>query len=150
MHNFLLVYSVVVFFSIRKNFVMTIISRNVLRGELTRKRRVYIPGHGTFPVCCICGEPIKGGGEIHESIITRGMIRNADKVNMILVPENSNLVHSLCHPESGRGSDQDFRKCANDLFHYEGGKVLEWLESIEFEFSTLVPQVRRDYCNQLN
>ena len=126
------------------------LSRNELRGELTRKRRVYIPGHGTYPICCICGQPIKGGGEIHESIITRGMIRNADKAHLILVPENSNLVHSDCHPESGRGSEQDFRKCANDLYLYEGSKVLEWLESIEFEFSTLVPQVRRDYLMQIN
>ena len=112
----------------------SMLSRNELRGELTRKRRVYIPGHGTFPICCICGEPIKGGGEIHESIITRNMIRNADKLHFILVPENSNLVHSLCHPESGRGSDQDFRKCANDLYYHEGGRVLAWLDKIKDEF----------------
>ncbi len=120
-------------------------SRNELRGELTRKRRVYIPGHGTFPICCICGEPIKGGGEIHESIITRGMIRDKDKVDLILVPENSNLVHSACHPESGRGGDAEFRKCCEDLFVHEDGRVLEWLDRIAEEFSTIVTQVRRDY-----
>ncbi|MEI7846962.1 MAG: hypothetical protein WCK35_14270 [Chloroflexota bacterium] len=114
------------------------LSRNELRGELTRKRRVYVPGHGTFPICCICGEPIKGGGEIHDSIITRGMIRNADKVHLILVPENSNLVHSDCHPESGRGSELD-------LHTHEGYKVLEWLERIQEEFPALVGQVRYEY-----
>jgi hypothetical protein len=126
------------------------LSRNELRGELTRKRRVYIPGHGTFPVCCICGMPIKGGGEIHESIITRGMIRNADKVHLILVPENSNLVHSDCHPESGRGSEQDFKKCCVDLYLHEGGKVLDWLDGIEEVFPTVVAQARRDYLRKID
>lgn len=121
------------------------LSRNELRGELTRKRRVYIPGHGTFPICCICGKPIKGGGEIHESIITRGMIRSADKAPLILVPENSNLVHSDCHPNSGRGSEQEFKKCCEDLALHEGTRVLDWLIGIEVEFPAVVEQARREY-----
>ena len=129
---------------------MCIRSRNELRGELTRKRRMYIPGVGKFPICCICGEPIRGGGEIHESLITRAMIRNADKVHLILVPENSNLVHSRCHPESGRGSQQDFWKCANDLYLYEGGRVLAWLESIRADFPTVVKQAMHDFLMQID
>ena len=128
----------------------SMLSRNELRGELTRKRRKYIPGLGSFPICCICGEPIKGGGEIHESIITRGMIRNSDKVHLILVQENSNLVHSDCHPESGRGSDLDFWKCANDLFLYEGRGVLDWLDQIQEEFPTIVAQAKREYLQKIN
>jgi hypothetical protein len=72
-----------------------------------------------------------GNVEIHESIITRGMIRNADKVQLILVPENSNLVHSKCHPESGRGSEDDFKKCCDDLYLHESGRVLDWLDGIQ-------------------
>ena len=127
----------------------SMLSRNELRGVLTRKRRKYIPGLGSYPICCICGEPIKGGGEIHESIITRGMIRNSDKVHLILVPENSNLVHSDCHPESGRGSDLDFWKCANDLNLHEGNKVFQWLENIQEEFPTIVAQSKREYLQQI-
>ena len=62
------------------------------------------------------------GGEIHESIITRGMIRNADKVHLILVPENSNLVHSDCQPESGRGSEQARVPPASNLSSAETGR----------------------------
>ena len=128
---------------------MSIRSRNELRGELTRKRRVYIPGVGTFPICCICGEPIRGGGEIHESLITRGMLRDKDKLHLILVPENSNLVHSACHPESGRDSDEDFRKCCADLFVHEDDHVLEWLARIQDEFPTVVTKTKLDYLRQL-
>ena len=125
-------------------------SRSELRGELTRRRRVYIPGVGKFPICCICGEPIKGGGEIHESIITRGMLRDRDKLHLILVPENSNLVHSGCHPKSGRGSDEEFRKCAVDLYFHERDRVLEWLEEIESEFPIIVTQIRREYLVRID
>ena len=125
------------------------LSRNELRGELTRRRRTYIPGVGTFPVCCICGKAIIGGGEIHESIITRGMIRSIDKACLILVPENSNLLHTACHPDCGRGDDEDFKKCANDLYLHEGKKVLEWLDRIEAELPTLVKQMRREYLSQI-
>ena len=124
-------------------------SRSELRGELTRRRRTYIPGVGTFPVCCICGKAIIGGGEIHESIITRGMVRSIDKAYLILVPENSNLLHTACHPESGRGSAEDFLKCANDLYLYEGDRVIQWLDRIEAELPTIVKQVRREFLLQI-
>jgi len=78
------------------------------------------------------------------------MIRNSDKVHLILVQENSNLVHSDCHPESGRGSDLDFWKCANDLFLYEGRGVLDWLDQIQEEFPTIVAQAKREYLQKIN
>ena len=124
-------------------------SRDELRGYLTRKRRMYFSKEGSYPKCPICLRPIKGGGEIHESLITRGMLRDVDRADLILVPENSNLVHSECHPESGRGNKCDFHRCANDLVYHEMDRVIEWLDQIEPELPIIVPQVRRDYLNAI-
>jgi len=66
------------------------------------------------------------------------------------VPENSNLVHSICHPESGRGSDLDFWKCANDLLQNEGDRVVEWLDQVQENFPVVVAQAKRDYLRQIN
>jgi hypothetical protein len=43
-----------------------------------------------------------GNVEIHKSIIIWCMIRNAGKTPLVLVPENSNLVYSKCHPKVTR------------------------------------------------
>ena len=90
------------------------------------------------------------GGEIHESIITRGMLGDKDKLHLILVPENSNLVHSACHPESSKGSETNFKKCCADLKLNEGDKVLAWLEGVENEVPIIVALVRREYLTRIN
>ena len=77
------------------------------------------------------------------------MVRSIDKAHLILVSENSNLLHTACHPESGRGSAEDFLKCANDLYLYEGDRVIQWLDQIEAEIPTIVKQVRREYLMQI-
>jgi hypothetical protein len=127
------------------------LSRAELRAELTRKRLVYSPTlRCSYPVCSICRDPIIGGGEIHESLITRGMIRDPSKDHLILVPENSNLVHATCHPKSGRGNPYEFSQCVDNLFSWEKDGVVEWLENIEGEFKLTTTQARRDYLNALN
>jgi len=125
------------------------LSRDAFRGELVRKRRQYVFRKGSLPLCAICIQPITGGGEIHESIITRGMIRDISKADLILVPENSNLVHTECHPKSGRGSEKEFILCATNLLVHEKDRVIEWLERIESELPIIVPQVRREYLNAI-
>jgi len=125
------------------------LSREELRGELFRKRRVFTFGRRHYPLCAICTQPLVHGGEIHESLITRGMIRDIDKAELILVPENSNLVHPECHPSSGRGSPEDFSKCCVNLLVCEKDGVMKWFDHIESELPIIVPQAKRDYLNGL-
>lgn len=124
--------------------------RAYLRAQLTRQRRWNIPGQGYFPQCPICFKAIKNGGQIHESIITRGMLRSVNKAHFILVPQNSNLVHTWCHPESGRGSESDFRRCCMDLLMSEADGVMTWLETIAPSMPIVVAQARRDYLMMLD
>jgi hypothetical protein len=127
------------------------LSRAELRAELTRKRAMYFPkSMGRYALCAICGCGLTEAGEIHESIITRGMLRDADRSHLILVPENSNLVHTKCHPESGRGGIREFSQCAINLMIWEKDHVIEWLDSLDGEFNILAQQAKRDYLNAIN
>ena len=124
------------------------LSRAELRAELTERRAVWsFIDKCYLPICAVCGEFILHGGEIHESLITRAALRDADRAHLILVPENSNLVHTICHPSSGRGNSNQFHNCAIDLFLWEGDGVLDWLDSLEGEFRLLAVQSKRDYLN---
>ena len=101
-----------------------------------------------MPRCPICAKLIYGNFDMHEAIITRGMVQmsSLEKKEKIHVKENVVLLHPECHKDARSSTNKE--KCILDIVNYEGEEaVLNWLESIRDDFPTIVDNSIREVQN---
>ena len=121
-------------------------TRSLLKLRLLSERAVYTPGKGKFPVCPICNDPVMYGGDMHEALITKGMVRgnkDADKINS---RQNCVIRHNECpdgqRHNPGVGSEWDFISCLKQIVWFETyGAVIIWLNQMKEYFPVVADQV---------
>jgi hypothetical protein len=81
-------------------------------------------------VCAICNEPINGGGDMHEALVTRGDVtKRPYLMYLIMAPENCVLLHRECHTVASTEMGQ--KACARHLLAYEGKeRILTFLKGL--------------------
>ena len=101
--------------------------------QLSTERSTLIKG-AFYPVCAVCRDPIFGGPDMHEAILTRRDIMGVEKaLPMIMRRENCVLVHpggsaSKCHSLAHSDRVTVIRR----LIEYEGfDHIMEWLEDMK-------------------
>jgi hypothetical protein len=129
--------------------------RNLLKLDLLSERAQYIPGKGEYPICPICNEPIREGADMHEAIITRGMVNGNKDEEKIYSCYNCVLRHSVCpngqSHTPGIGSEITFEKCLTQICHFEGkDNILLWLSEMENFFPIVAKQAKLRVQSVLN
>lgn len=117
--------------------------------ELVETRGRYTLGIGrTHPVCPICDHPITAGPDLHEALITRGLIQGAGLQELTYHRCNVVLRHHVCPDKQyhtpGRGGMDTFRKCVVHLCEWEGTEnVREYLQEIIEKVPVLIDILRQ-------
>lgn len=108
------------------------ISRMQLKQDLMTSRTVFTK-EGWKPECAYCGKPIMQGGEMHETIVTRGDIRMARHLHTVVMHRcNCSIVHSECHQEAA--TKEGTQKVIKHIIKHEGkDAVLNWLYNMRVE-----------------
>jgi len=117
----------------------------LLKIRLVSTRSTYIPGKGKYPICPICKEIIRNDPDMHEALITKGMVRGHKKGLLINSQFNCVLRHNVCPDgqkhDPGVGSEEDYRKCLKHLIAFEGLQdITQWLVDMEKHFPTVARQ----------
>jgi len=104
-------------------------SRMQLSRMLHRDRASYIPLFGSIPTCPICSEPIIGGGNMYEALITRSsVIKTSEEIqDMVNHACNCIIRHRIC-PDgkiSHTDGEEFWAKCLHHLIYWEGREAVE-------------------------
>ena len=98
-----------------------------------------------MPFCPICHFPIldvENNCDMHEAIITKGMVMTTEFDNEINVRENCVLRHHICPDKhyhgSGTGGDTTIVPCIAHLVAWEGAMAIEnWLSGFSTKFRSI-------------
>ena len=130
---------------------MQLTPRQLLKLQLSRERSTYVPGKASAPICPICDRPIfDDEGDLHECIVTRGMVAGTskEKRNTIYSRYNCVLRHNTCPDgqshKPGIGSETDFEECLRQIVEYEGyDKIIEWLDRLAEIYPIVASQAKQ-------
>ena len=130
--------------------------RILLKIQLVSNRGTYFRGNsltkaGKYPVCPICKFPIAVDPDMHEALITKGMVRHNKNIDMINSRFNCVLRHNQCpdgthYHTSGAGSWEEYKACVKNLISFEGAKnVANWLQSMDQYFPNISKDAMRKF-----
>lgn len=128
-------------------------ARNALKLILLGQRTIYTVLNGSHVVCPICQMPIKGmqNVDMHEALITKGMVANSPFADRINHSCNCVLRHHVCpggkkYHDAGIGSEETYFACAKNITEFVGEEnVVNWLMSMKEYFPNVAQEALNRY-----
>lgn len=132
-----------------------VIARNLLKLAIVSERKIFTP-RGYYPICPICGQLISDDPDMHEALITKGMVSGNEYIDMINSRANCVLRHHICPGGKqshlpGTGSQNDYENCVDDLVKWNGiDGILAWFYMVALLFPHAEREARFRFLGYVN